>query len=288
MKIIRLYSILALVSVLIASCGGEKENKTTETNSNLTSDSTAKEQVYKIYSLPAPMQLPSAIRENTTKFSEEFLSPTNLKKTQGEGTNVKKAVLLGVYGVDLGYCLLFDQNQSSINYLSKIAKLSGDMQITGAFESSVVKRLKDNMNNKDSASYILLNSYNNARNFFKVNKREESGFLVAAGSFVEGLHLSLSINNKNSTKEMVNVIGQQKIFLDNLVELLETYSTQAEIKSLSDDLKDLKASYDKITVNFVPSKDDPKVNNIGSVDAPADVLSSLLQKTEALRNKLLG
>jgi hypothetical protein len=185
--------------------------------------------------------------------------------------------------VDFGYCLLYDQNQTAINYLGKISKLSGDLQITGAFESNVIKRLKDNLNNKDSASYILLSSYNNVRNFFKANKRDEAGYLIAGGSFIEGLHLSLSIYNKKPTPEMLNVIGQQKLFMDDLIDLLEPYTTDSEIRLFNDNLKILKTDYDKITVNTSPSPADKNVNVVVSVEAAPEALASLLQKTETLR-----
>src|SRR5438105_3079566 len=108
---------VVFISIILFSCGNNKDNKTSEFAANQPADSTGQEATYKIYSLPAPMQLPSALKMNTQNFSEEFLSTTDQKK-QPEGTNIKKSEMMGIYGVDLGYCLLFDQNQSSINYLS--------------------------------------------------------------------------------------------------------------------------------------------------------------------------
>jgi hypothetical protein len=280
MNFFRPIAVLGTV-LLFMSCGSETENKTSEQVTP--KDSVKSEPVFKVYSLPAPMQLPHAIRATTDNFSEEFLKPTNSAKPT-ESSAINKAVTLGIFGVDFGYCLLFDQNQHAINYLSKISKLSSDLKISGAFENKIIKRLKDNLNNKDSASYILLSSYNEARNFFKANKRDESGYLIAAGSFIEGLHLSLSIYHKKPSPEMLKVIGQQKLFLDNITELLEPYcKEEAEIRLLNDNLKLLKADYDNVKLTLAPSPTEKNVQDISSVEASAETLSSLLKKTETLR-----
>jgi hypothetical protein len=282
MKLLQVCTLFVSVFVL-SSCGseGENKNKTTDQPDSLKKDTTAKK--YSILSLPAPMQLPQSIRAHTDKFSEELLAPTHEKKPASEGTSVKKSITLGVYGVDLGYCILFDQNQHSINYISKISNLSQELSISGAFEASVVKRLKDNLSNKDSASYILLSSFHKARTYFSANKREEAGYLIAAGSFIEGMHLSLSLYTKKPNPELLKVIGQQKIFLDNLIALLAQYESEAEIKSFNNSLKELKGSFDKITVKLKPSATDKNVLDVESVEVPEGSLDNMLKQTEKIR-----
>src|ERR1051325_931351 len=184
-----LYQVALVASglILFFACGNSTGDKTTDSNnlnSNTAADTGKKDTTFKIYSLPAPMQIAVAIRNNEKTFSEEFLKPTNQHKTI-EGTNSTRSIQLGIYGVDMGYCMMYDQNQAVIDYLSKISKTADELKVSEAFNGSMAERLKKNMNDKDSASYILLSSFNKARAFFRDNKREECSYLIGAGSFIE-------------------------------------------------------------------------------------------------------
>jgi hypothetical protein len=158
MKKLFLFSLPAL---FIFGCGSEPKEKTGKEKADSAKKDTAKTTMMKIYSLPAAMQIPTAIKEMKGTFSEEYLKPTNTKDAPAS-TNFSKAVNMGICGIDMGYCLLYEQNQLAIKYVSRIARMADDLKITGAFEANVLDRLKKQVTNKDSASYLLLSSFNNA------------------------------------------------------------------------------------------------------------------------------
>ncbi len=277
--------LFVLSALFIFGCSSEPKEKAGRENADSAKKDTAKTAMYKIYSLPAAMQIPTAIKGMKGNFSEEYLKPTNTKDVPAS-TNFSKAVNMGMYGIDMGYCLLYEQNQLAIKYVSRIARLADELKITGAFEANVIDRLKNQVANKDSASYLLLSSFNNARNFLRDNKRNEVGYLIAGGSFVEGLHLVSAMGKKNKSKEMTMLIGQQKLFLDNIVELLVNYESQADIKSFNDKLKDLKKVYDQVTIEYEPASD-PSTQKIKDIRISDEQIASIAQKTEDIRQSLV-
>ena len=269
-------------SVLIASCGGESKDKTDKT----TNDTVVMDTVpLKIYSLPAPLQIPNAIKGFKTKYSESFLAPTNTSTTK-YNTNFQKAINLGIYGIDMGYAMLYDQTQTAIDYFSRTARLADELKVLGAFDKKIIEDFRRNTGNRDSAIYIVLSSFNNARDFLTKDNRKEIGLLISTGSFVEGLHLSTLIYKKEKSKEIIDLIGQQKLFLDNICELLYGYNDQEDIKKLSNELMDLKKTYDEVKITYKPPTD-PNTKEIESIEISEAQLDSISTKISAIRESLV-
>lgn len=281
----KLFRILFTFSsfLLFVGCGSDvKDNKTDKTiTDTVASDSTP----LKIYSLPAPLQIPNAIKGFKTKYSETFLTPTNTNEAK-YNTNFQKAVNIGIYGIDMGYAMLFDQTQTAIDYFSRTARLSDELKILGAFDKKIIEDFRRNISNRDSAIYIVLSSFNNARSYLTSDNRKEIGLLISTGSFVEGLHLSTQIYKKEKSNEVVMLIGQQKLFLDNIVELLSAYNEQEDIKNLNDKLVDLKKVYDSVNITY-KATDNPNTREVEKVDITDEQLESISVKIAAIRESLV-
>lgn len=170
--------------------------------------------------------------------------------------------------------------------MSKIARLSQSLNITGAFDPNVVERLKKNVSTQDSASFILLSSFNNARNFLKVNKREEVGYLIAAGSFIEGLHMLISIAKDNKSKEIMDLVAEQKIFLYSVDDLLKMNSHNEGIKNISDDFSELKGIYEKVIIEVVPG-DKAGQQVVKSMTITDEQFASISTKVAEMRKSFL-
>jgi hypothetical protein len=126
--------LLTVSGLFIAGCGNSDKANDTNKNDSIPGDtansaSSGKTEM-RIYALPAQMQIPSALRDLKIKYSESILTPANTT-TAVNAPQTKKAIVMGIFGVDMGYATVFDQNQAALNYFSKIARLAEDMQITG-------------------------------------------------------------------------------------------------------------------------------------------------------------
>ena len=272
------------LAVFFFSCGSNdtKDNKTDKNGTDTVAMDTMP---WKIYSLPAPLQIPNVIKGFKTKYSETFLVPTNTSDAK-YSTSFQKAVNIGIYGIDMGYSMLYDQTQTAIDYFSRTARLADELKILGAFDKKILEDFKRNIGNRDSATYIVLSSFNNARSYLTSDNRKEVGLLISTGSFVEGLHLSVSIYKKQKSKDVVMLIGQQKLFLDNVVELLANYTENADTKALSDKLADLKKVYDEVNITYKPGKDD-NTKEIDTIDITDAQLESISSKISDIRASLV-
>ena len=72
--------------------------------------------------IPAPLEISVLLKESGKQYNASFLNPTdNLARYN---TNYKKALNLGIYGTDLGYTNIYEQNNDGIKYMATIKELA--------------------------------------------------------------------------------------------------------------------------------------------------------------------
>jgi hypothetical protein len=269
---------------LFSSCGNDAEKSTTAdvSQDSLNASQSGKDDngAEEIFSLPAPMQIASAIKKNCPNYYAELLSP--LKNTAS--SNFSKALNLGIYAVDLGYANVYDQKQTSINYFLTSVKMADELKITGAVDPSLLKLFKENINNKDSVTRYTLSSFGNIHDHLITSNRNEEAFLILTGSFIEGVYLSSKIQEINKDKNLVQLVGEQKIFLESLLSIFSS-SSNKEIGDLCTQLADLKTAYDKVDIAYVEKEANKK--NMQPIQISDDVLKQIGAKILVLRNSII-
>lgn len=280
--------IILFASILISACSSTKtDDHKVAGQDSLQKDSLSDElnKEIRVFSLPAPLQIPSEIKKHNPKFYEDLLKPFN-NNPDNIGTNFKKALNLGIYAVDLGYTTIYDQGQSAINYLASSIKLAEQLNINTSINAGLVERYKRNMNNKDSVNTLIIKSFAEINRSLSESNRQADAALILTGSFVEGVHLSTGIYEKNKSDLMINLIGQQKLFLDNLLEILPSYENE-EIGKLIADLKELKTAYDAIEIKYNDSQDE-KVKVIDSIKASDEQIKAIGAKIKSMRKEMIS
>jgi len=237
---------------------------------------------FKLYTLPSPLQIATAVKLFDKQYTEVILSPTNKSKANFRN-NFQKAVNLGIYSIDMGYATLYEQNQATFYYLAIIEKLSRELDIRGGFNTSSVKRFETNIQQQDSLYSIILSTFSNTHRYLQENDREDAGLLIIAGSFIEGLYISSKLAAQGHDVQLKNLIGQQKIYLQNLTELLERYENQEDISKLNNSLKELSTLYNEVDVIYHES-------NIlrGKVSMTEEQLKAISAKINDIRNEVVG
>lgn len=124
-----LFSLFLAGSLLWTSCGSgstksdeNKANAQDQVDDKVEKDK-KRDNIKKIfYSIPSPIEMAQMIQDNGSTFSESYLNPLdNAKKYT---TAKAQALNLGVYGADVSYASMFEQNQISMNYLNSIRNLT--------------------------------------------------------------------------------------------------------------------------------------------------------------------
>lgn len=296
-NVLMLLSVIALFSVSCGdpsspASGAEPKQEVEFKPKEGVFDTERKENIEKIfYGLPSIVEMAELIKNSGASFNEEFLNdPANADSYL---TASAKAINLGIYGADLSYTMMFEQDKQNINYFNAVHELAEKLDVEAALESGVIERIKDNQENQDSLMMILTETYWTINAYLKENQsQEEISALVIAGGWLEGLHLAGKHYTPGNEK-IRERIAEQKYAIKNLVDLLATYDS-AVLSSLKTDLTELHGLFDKVEIikgKTTTDKDDSGMTVIGGkrdVSMDDETLNNLLRKTEEIRNKYIN
>lgn len=210
-------------------------------------------------------------------------------------TVAAKAMNLGVYGSDLSFTSIYDQTQESMLYLRCTNKLASGLGISGAFDESTTSRIEANMQNRDSLLAIISDSYWNADAYLKDNGQPGVSALIVAGGWMEGLYIAVRIANTTKNQAIITRIGEQKLSLDNLIALLDSYKADNDaIPGLLTQLNDLKKVFDAIPAGAsetVATTDKDKgvttIEGGGTFTLTPEQLKQITDKSTEIRNKMI-
>ncbi|MDZ4752002.1 MAG: hypothetical protein SGI87_10335 [Flavobacteriales bacterium] len=243
-----------------------------------------------LYSIPAPMQMASLIKESGSTYDKTLLNNTeNAKVYNGE---VKQAINLGVYGADLSYSSIFDRKQESMNFLAAAQKLSRELGVDGALKDDIVDRMNSNMENRDSLLNIVSQAYADLYDYLKENKREHISALVISGGWIEGLYLG-TLHCKNSA-DLKQRIAEQKYALRDLLSLVNQYTEFPQLSGVRADLEEMQALFNEVQETkggAETSKDENGMVVIGGsagVSMSEETLAKVSTKVKELRTKYIA
>jgi len=290
------YSFVIAVSAIISSCGNSSSDSEiaaadSTTNVNETGKDAKAQNVF--YSIPSPIETTSLLKGAGAKYNAKYLNP--IENVSKYSTAASRALNLGIYGSDLSFTSIFDQTQESMLYLRCTNKLASSLGISGAFDESTTTRIEANLENRDSLLTIISDSYWNADTYLKDNGQPGVSALIIAGGWIEGLYIATQIANATNNADIATRIGEQKLSLDNLVALLDSYKTSnAGVNDMLVQLQELKKIYDGIQIKSaetVASTDKKEgvttIDNGSTFKLSAEQLKAITDKITQIRNKII-
>jgi len=292
-----LYSLLIAGVILIQSSCAEtqnrdkkEENKEEESkpkNTNLLKLSG------KVFSIPSPIQTAFLIKESGASFQADVLNATDL--VTNYATTNKKALNLGVYGADLGYSTIYDQTQEAISYMAVTKRLSNELGISNLFDEKMLKRFESNLGNQDSLLGLVSDAFKFADRYLKENKQNDLSVMILAGGWVETLYFACKLNETNGSDVIKKRIGEQKITIKNLINLLKPFQEDESMSELIVELEALKEIYDGIGYSYQfnePITDSEnkvtKITSVSEVDINDEQLASISKHITDLRNSIIN
>jgi len=247
----------------------------------------------KMFSIPSPILMITLIKSKVKTFDEKVL--TDPEAVANFTTTFKRAINMGVYGADLGYATMYENNTKAVSYLSSIEKLSDELGIAGAFNQTLLERFIENGNNPDSMLIIMSEGYREGDKFLKDNEKHDVATLILAGGWIESLYFAAVSYETSKNQEIANRIGEQKTGLKTIIELLTDYNSDEYYSTLITDLQGLEVEFEKIKYNYQyiePMTDAANhkttIKSKTSVVIDAKVLSSIIAKIKTIRNSLIG
>lgn len=275
--------------LLLSSCENNHSNKTidntdtiVDTMENVTSEI--------IFQVPSPDEFISLLKTSKANYKANITAP--------EKTNFiepfKQKLNLGIYAADMAYLATFNKFQETIRYFSKVKSLSDQLGITNAIEKSIFDRLENNITNIDSITSITNNSFYNVIDHLQQNDDGLTLAYISTGGWIESMYIAFQLVNKYDEKNLiVQRIASQKIVLENLIKMLETFKSNKEIESLYNDLTSIQSIMNQINSvvdDKAPTSEDTTkviigVKTIYSIDK--NTFAKLKQLIEKVRNEII-
>ena len=198
------------------------------------------------YTIPSPVEMVSLIKKSGARYDHTMLN--DVRNLDRYSTARRKAINLGIYGADLSYASVFNQNQESIIYLSAAKQLADELGVSSAFDDALMERVEMNIENRDSLLHIISETFYVLDSYLKENKRSNISAQIITGGWVEGLYLaSKIIETKGKEEALVDRLIDQKYALNDLIELNKSYNKDGSLDKLLSDLKSLNEIYERTT-----------------------------------------
>lgn len=293
-KIYKLFFISVISTSLLISCNsGEKTNDEDLIDEEILDSNTSLNTNFdgKIFSIPSPVQTSMLIKDLKLPYTESLLNPAD--NVDLYNSEYKRALNLGVYGTDLGYITIYNQNATSLKYLKAVEKLTQGLKLENAFDKDFMTRFEKNNTIQDSMVKIVSDAFRKADNFLKTNDRKNTSVLILTGGWIESLYIACELNRATSNQKIVDRIGEQQETLNTIIEILDLYNKKGVNDDLLSSLEDLKLSFDKVLIEYeyiAPKTDAAKklttLQHKTKVRIDSNILNMITMKISTLKDKI--
>ncbi len=262
--------------VILASCSSETGNNGAGVIG--AKDSVAHSDSAHLFILPAPLQVATFLRTHEASIQIPYLADKSIAATN-YNTDYQRALNLGINITDVGYAALYNNRQLALDYLARTEELVKALRIEPAV-SPYMERIRRNIENQDSLSYLLLTLYDDVQNNLNQAKREKTAFYVASGCYLESLAITLQHNNLKTKPQFIRLVAQEKMWLDNLAESITYLEPDEESQDLFNTFFTLQDCYKDIPVKVE--------NNLPSCTYTPEAFIRLRDKSIQLRNAIVA
>lgn len=291
-----------LVIIIFCSCQGSGENSAKYENtaqdtiiSAMEIEVTEEALVDIVANIASPVEMAALMNRLGVPFSKEYLAST--RSVNALNTNFQMAYKLGIFGADLGYLNMYEKASSAVEYISTIKTLADGLGVGQFFDYTTLKRLATNNQNLDSLMFLSVHSYNEIDTYLRDTHRSYLSSLMITGLWIEGLFLATQVASEYPHPDISERIGEQKIILNDLLNVLNLYKENPSFNELIQDFETLNVEFEKISITY--EMGEPEIiekngklifiqNEKSIVEISEEQLNGIIEETKKVRNKLIG
>ncbi len=210
--------------------------------------------VYTKYELPLSVDIYQFLKSKHIEFNQHNLH--SLENKEKYFTEIKRAQILGIYSSDLAYSSIFDKSQEAVDYFGVAIDLAYKLNIEEGYESELLDRAYDNIDNSDTLSKIASNAYHKTCTSLEKSNRKNVLPFIVLGSWVESVYILTNACKGSKPKDGVyQELYRQRKHLGGLITYFNdifasaSNSEKEEVKSKLKLLENLKSEYDKIKLS---------------------------------------
>ena len=287
-----LFLSLATSALVLAGCGGP--TGPTTSGDALTEGASVSQRTKRLKKIfraaPTPMETARLVQKTGATFSADHLH--SAMAASNYVTSDRQAINLGVYGADLSYATIFEENAVSLTYLEVVKSLARELGVGDVIGDDMLARAEANRARQDSLVAIVSEAFFNLNEKLKSNGQEDlSGMLVAAG-WVESLYLATRHADR-ANEALRQRIAEQKLVMEDVMDLVTSYQQSPELKGVVEVLQPVVAAFDAVTKE--EAKNEVPKGNGGAIfigggpryTASEEVLAQITDAITTARNQLV-
>lgn len=273
----RKLSSFTAIAILSFSCSSDPNDRNADSITG--KDSLAQADSAHLFVLPTPLQVTTFLSTHAQAAHMEYLSDKT-QPVSNYATDYQRGLNLGVCIADVGYAALYNNRQLALDYLSRCEDLVKALRIEPA-ASPYMARIRTNIENKDSLSYLLLSMYEDVQKNLNEGKREKTAFYIISGCYLENLAITLQHEKLQTNGSFNQLVAQEKLWLENLSEALTYLEPDDESQDLYNTFFTLLHYSKEIAVSI-------GTDNKPSCTFTSGVYSDFMKKSIQLRDEVTG
>jgi uncharacterized lipoprotein YehR (DUF1307 family) len=260
----------AIVAFMLTSCGNSLNiNNNKKSAKTISTDSTQiKSETYLHYGLPLPVELFKWMKSNNLDYNSMYMH--SLKEKDKYFTNTQRALSLGLYSADLAYAAVYGQSQLSVDYYIAAIDLAKKLEIQDGYNSETLDLAYKHINNNDSLSQIIHQSYLRTCSSLESDDMENVFPLIIIGSWIESMEILVkNIQRFPDNQKLGAQFANQMADLEKLLQLLNDNVTSqnnsnshSEINGFIKNLEELNLAYKQIASKGTDSYNSDKFSNV--------------------------
>ena len=295
MKKVKFYiGILTLATgTILTSCAGEEEIDDNIIVEDTDSTENIEEHLEVDYAVPTPNELFEIIKSQGGEQQVGLVNPIENRDNYVE--TKEKAMGFGVYSADLAYMSCFGIGTEFLKYMKVIEEMGEELGIDGAFDEDLMDRIENNEGDTDSLFAISNETYYDSYLYLEENGKGVELSLIMGAGYIESLYIICNlVDGYKENDPVIEKIGDQKLVLENLMDFVATYSDDAGVQEMVNDLVSLQEVFET-TMDFEESgtnvdNNDGKlvVSGGGSFVMNAQALTDITAKVTELRDNIIN
>jgi len=201
-----------------------------------------------VYALKIPTDIVSFFEKTGTGFDPDITCP--LEKIPLYENPEHVALLLGVLGVDLSYCTLFERVPESSDYYYHIELLADKLDLPREIFEDSSGEQRSNLENPDSLKQQIYEIYTEMDNHFQESEQLSLASLSLLGGWLETMYIGVVIYKDKTVLEMGDRILQQKFSLNSLSGILANQQESLMVRRYMHTVNKLKEVYDEVEIRY--------------------------------------
>jgi hypothetical protein len=253
-----------------------------------------------LQSMTSPLEISELVQKSVKKIDTNNLCVIS----NNYQTNNQKALAMGIYAVNFGYCNMYGLQEKQISYLKEIERLADELDIKNHIQfDSIYKNSKEN--NLEALINEMQRGFEKIANNNKTGQQNYESFLLLVSFWVEANYQTLLLYDKLQkektdtavVKQWKDRIGEQKITIEMLSLVVALFKPYDRNRYIGNDIKELQKNYETITII---TKVEPTCRGMGRGDCvlletPTEsivkisdtTISKIFEKIKEIRSKIV-